>query len=395
MAATIRRYASEHRRVRPDRGRHRPAGQGRGGRCSARATTPRWSRRPTAGSWRPPTCWSRACTSGATGRRALDVGHKAAAQNLADVAAMGARPTALLVGLAAPAGPAGRLGARAGRRARAGVRAWSAPRSSGATSCGPTASSIAVTALGDLEGRAPVTRAGARAGRRRRRVRPARLVGRRAGRAPARLPVAARAGRRPPPSRRRRTPPGRAAALAGAHRDVRRQRRAARRPRARRRGQRRRDRPRRRGARGRTRRCASGAPRSAWTRSSWVLTGGEDHALVATFPAGVVLPEGFAWLDACSTAAQCSRGSCWSAVLPDGPDGPRPLRLAGDLAGLDAGGADVEPLGGLAHAARTVWMFGFQRRGVRRCEWEMLLPKPGPLPQTSQLAATVNTPVCR
>jgi hypothetical protein len=29
---------------------------------------------------------------------------------------------------------------------------------------------------------------------------------------------------------------------------------------------------------------------------------------------------------------------------------------------------------------------------VRRCEWEMLLPKPGPLPQTSQLAATGVTP---
>src|SRR5882672_7826626 len=38
--------------------------------------------------------------------------------------------------------------------------------------------------------------------------------------------------------------------------------------------------------------------------------------------------------------------------------------------------------------ARTVWMFGFQRRRVRRCECEMLLPKPGLLPQTSQLAAT-------
>src|SRR5690606_24898204 len=34
---------------------------------------------------------------------ARDVGHKAAAQNLADVAALGARPTALLVGFAAPA----------------------------------------------------------------------------------------------------------------------------------------------------------------------------------------------------------------------------------------------------------------------------------------------------
>lgn len=39
---------------------------------------------------------------------------------------------------------------------------------------------------------------------------------------------------------------------------------------------------------------------------------------------------------------------------------------------------------------RTVWTFGFQRRGVRRCEWEMLLPKPGPLPQTSHLAATMT-----
>ena len=37
-----------------------------------------------------------------------------------------------------------------------------------------------------------------------------------------------------------------------------------------------------------------------------------------------------------------------------------------------------------------VWMFGFQRRRVRRCECEMLLPKPGPLPQTSQVAATVE-----
>jgi hypothetical protein len=34
--------------------------------------------------------------------------------------------------------------------------------------------------------------------------------------------------------------------------------------------------------------------------------------------------------------------------------------------------------------ARTRWMFGFQRRLVRRWEWEMLCPNPGPLPQTSQ-----------
>src|SRR4051812_13330253 len=38
---------------------------------------------------------------------------------------------------------------------------------------------------------------------------------------------------------------------------------------------------------------------------------------------------------------------------------------------------------------RTRWMFGFQRRFVRRWECEMLWPKPGPFLQTSQLAATV------
>ncbi len=38
---------------------------------------------------------------------------------------------------------------------------------------------------------------------------------------------------------------------------------------------------------------------------------------------------------------------------------------------------------------RTRWMFGFQRRFVRRCECETLKPKPGPFWQTSQLAATV------
>ncbi|GMA88777.1 hypothetical protein GCM10025868_40270 [Angustibacter aerolatus] len=53
---------------------------------------------------------------------AADVGWKAAAQNLADVAAMGAVPTALLVGLVAPPEPAGVVGARAGRRARCRLR---------------------------------------------------------------------------------------------------------------------------------------------------------------------------------------------------------------------------------------------------------------------------------
>ena len=60
--------------------------------------------------------------------------------------------------------PAGRLGARAGRRAARRGGARRRRRSSAATSSAATWSSIAVTALGDLEGRAPVTRAGARPG---------------------------------------------------------------------------------------------------------------------------------------------------------------------------------------------------------------------------------------
>lgn len=34
---------------------------------------------------------------------------------------------------------------------------------------------------------------------------------------------------------------------------------------------------------------------------------------------------------------------------------------------------------------RTDWMFGFQRREVRRCEWETLLPKLGCLAQMSHV----------
>src|SRR3954454_10404925 len=41
-------------------------------------------------------------------------------------------------------------------------------------------------------------------------------------------------------------------------------------------------------------------------------------------------------------------------------------------------------------ATRTVWMFGSHLRRVRRCEWLTDMPKPGPLPQTSQVAATVK-----
>src|SRR6476661_8284333 len=43
-----------------------------------------------------------------------------------------------------------------------------------------------------------------------------------------------------------------------------------------------------------------------------------------------------------------------------------------------------------ATSARTDWMFGFQRRVVRRCECDTDIQKPGPLPHTSHTAATVD-----
>ncbi len=43
-------------------------------------------------------------------------------------------------------------------------------------------------------------------------------------------------------------------------------------------------------------------------------------------------------------------------------------------------------------AVRRRWMFGDQRRRVRRWEWETLLPKLGFFPQIWQMAATVAYP---
>lgn len=92
-----------------------------------------------------------------------DVGHRAAAQNLADVAAMGASPTAVVVSLVVPGdvavawveGLAGGLGA-ACAAVGAGVVG-------GDLSGGPVIV-VAVTVHGDLAGRAPVRRDGARPG---------------------------------------------------------------------------------------------------------------------------------------------------------------------------------------------------------------------------------------
>ncbi|MDQ1692164.1 MAG: thiamine-monophosphate kinase [Pseudonocardiales bacterium] len=94
---------------------------------------------------------------------ANDVGRKAAARNLADIVAMGASPTSLLVGLAAP----GTLeltwvdGLVAGFAEECGQV--------GAAVVGGDVSAaesiiLSVTALGDLQGREPVLLSGARAG---------------------------------------------------------------------------------------------------------------------------------------------------------------------------------------------------------------------------------------
>lgn len=92
-----------------------------------------------------------------------DVGRRAAAANLADVAAMGAAPTALLVGLAAP----GEL-PLAWAEALADGLADEAESGNCSVVGGDVVASdrltVAVTALGDLEGREPVTRSGARPG---------------------------------------------------------------------------------------------------------------------------------------------------------------------------------------------------------------------------------------
>ena len=94
---------------------------------------------------------------------ATDIGVKAAAQNLADIAAMGASPTALLLGLAVP----GELAAAWVVAVAEGMAAECA-RAGAMIAGGDVTSSdsvmLAITALGSLAGRDPVTRTGASPG---------------------------------------------------------------------------------------------------------------------------------------------------------------------------------------------------------------------------------------
>jgi thiamine-monophosphate kinase len=94
-----------------------------------------------------------------------DLGWKAAASNLADVAAMGAVPTALVVAIAAPPdSPVSLLeGIADGLRDACAELAPGCGVVGGDLSASTTLS-IAVTAFGDLSGRTPVLRSGARVG---------------------------------------------------------------------------------------------------------------------------------------------------------------------------------------------------------------------------------------
>ena len=94
---------------------------------------------------------------------ARDIGIKAAAQNFADIAAMGARPRALLFGLAVP----GELPADWVLDMTRGMVA-ECERAKATIAGGDVTSAdtvmLAITALGSLAGGAPVTRTGARPG---------------------------------------------------------------------------------------------------------------------------------------------------------------------------------------------------------------------------------------
>lgn len=222
---------------------------------------------------------------------ATDVGHRAAAANLADIAAMGARPTALLVAFCAP--PDLDLSWAEQLADGLGAEAASAGASvvGGDMSSSPTLT-IAVTALGDLDGLEPVRRDGARPG-------DVVAVSGRLGYAAAGLTVLSRGFRSPkllvdayrrPVVRYSAGPEaarlgatamidvsdglladlGHLAAASGTAIEVRRD--AFEVP---------------------TQMRDSGAALGV-DPYQWILAGGDDHALAATFPAGTALPDG--WL---------------------------------------------------------------------------------------------------
>lgn len=94
---------------------------------------------------------------------AYDVGRKAAAQNLADIAAMGATPSAVLLGLVVPAELPATWPVELMDGIRDECQVAGAGVAGGDVVRGETVI-VSITALGDLAGREPVTRTGARPG---------------------------------------------------------------------------------------------------------------------------------------------------------------------------------------------------------------------------------------
>jgi thiamine-monophosphate kinase len=222
---------------------------------------------------------------------ATDIGHRAAAANLADVAAMGGVGTALLVGLCIPPD----LDPRWVEQLAEGLAAESEAVGAAVVGGDIAASqviTIAVTALGDLDGRAPVLRSGAQPG-------DVVAMAGRIGQAAAGYTVLSRGFRSPKilvEAYRRPAVPywaGPAGAVLGATSmidvsdgllsdlrhvadasgvgiDIRRDAFEVTQP---------------------MRDAASALGVDPYT---WILAGGDDHPMVATFPPGTTLPEG--WL---------------------------------------------------------------------------------------------------
>jgi thiamine-monophosphate kinase len=212
-----------------------------------------------------------------------DVGWKCVAQNVADVAAMGARCTGLLISLGLPGDVEVAWVEDFARGVAAACERFGAVVVGGDLS-GASEIVVAVTALGDLGGRSPVLRSGARPG-------DVVAVAGVLGRSAAGLDLLQRGVGEPLDlltAHRRPVPPvaaGPAAARAGASalmdvsdgllRDAGRLARAS----------------------GVTVDLSSATVLGEWIAAlgePFVLTGGEDHALLGTFPAGVDLPADFA-----------------------------------------------------------------------------------------------------
>lgn len=96
---------------------------------------------------------------------ASDVAAKALTQNLADVAAMGGVPTSILVTLVADPQTSADWAVEFARALAAGAAAAGVAVAGGDLSSAPAGTlMVSITALGDLQGRAPVLRDGARPG---------------------------------------------------------------------------------------------------------------------------------------------------------------------------------------------------------------------------------------